>query len=192
MAHSSAGLRRTILATGYLSEKVEAAIGTDWNGMAVSYSIEDKPLGTGGAVALAARQLQGSGVHVANGDTYLRFDLRALERAVERTDAWLGMALAQVPDVGRYGMVEVVDGRARAFREKGGQGSGLINAGSYFLSAEGLAAFPSTEVFSLEEQVLLPLASLGRVAVMPETTDFIDIGVPEDYRRAQQLFGIQT
>lgn len=181
------GMRRTILATGYLSNKIEAAIGQRWNGMDIAYSIEDAPLGTGGAIALAARRLQGANAHIANGDTFLRFDLRALEQAVSDTGSWMGMALAAVPDVGRYGSVDVLAGRVRSFREKGGQGRGLVNAGSYFVTPEAIAAFPQRAAFSFEESVLLPLAAAGKVAALAETSDFIDIGVPEDYRNAQRL-----
>lgn len=185
---ASGGLRRAILASGYLADKIEGAIGRRWRGMEIVYSIEDEPLGTGGAVVLAAQRLQGSHAHIANGDTFLRFDLRALERAVVTAGAALGMALAKVPEVGRYGAVEVIDGRASAFREKGGHGPGMINAGSYFVTPEAIAAFPQRKVFSFEEDVLPPMANAGRVAVLVDTSDFIDIGVPEDYRNAQSLF----
>ena len=184
---ASSGVRRTILATSYLSDKVEAAIGRHWRDMEIAYSVEGTALGTGGAVAQAARQLRGDSAHVANGDTFVRFDLRSLERVVIDTGATIGMALAKVDDVGRYGSVEVRDGRAVAFREKGGHGSGLINAGNYYLTADAIAAFPQREVFSFEESVLQPMALAGKVAVFADTSDFIDIGVPEDYRNAQRL-----
>jgi D-glycero-alpha-D-manno-heptose 1-phosphate guanylyltransferase len=182
------GIRRVILATGYLAEKVEHAIGMRWQGMDICYSCEAEPLGTGGAIRLATRQLQGSSAHIANGDTFLRFDLAALEKRVHERQVPMGIALARVPDVSRYGEVETRDGRVVAFREKGGHGSGFINAGSYFLTREGIAALPSLETFSFETQVLQPAAVVGDVAAYLESSDFIDIGVPEDYARAQSLF----
>lgn len=184
---AKSGVRRTILATGYLSEKVEATIGWHWRDMEIAYSVEEFSLGTGGAVAQAARQLRGDSAHVANGDTFLRFELRSLERLVIDTGASIGMALAKVDDVGRYGSVDVRDRHAVAFREKGGRGSGLVNAGSYYLTADAIAAFPQCEVFSFEEAVLQPMALAGKVAAFADTSDFIDIGVPEDYRAAQHL-----
>lgn len=185
-----AGLRRIVLATGYLAGRVESTIGRSWQGMAVDYSVEDAPLGTGGAVSLAARKLHGARVHVANGDSFLRFDANALDDIVSRTSTALGMALAWVPDVGRYGAVDVADDRVVGFREKGGSGAGWINAGSYLLTPEALAGFPARDAFSFEESVLLPLSSAGRVGALCESRDFIDIGVPEDYRRAQDLFAV--
>ena len=186
---AQAGLRRVILATGYLGEQVERAIGPQWSGMEIVYSREPAPLGTGGALRLATSRLQGDAVHLANGDTFLRYDPRALEHVVRGAGVELGMALAQVPEVGRYGAVEVREGRVVAFREKGEHGPGLINAGSYFLSAEALEVLPAETSYSFETRVLQPLAAAGKVAAMSATAGFIDIGVPEDYARAQRMLG---
>lgn len=186
---AGSGLRRVILATGFLAEMVEQAIGTRWAGMEVTYSRETEPLGTGGAIRLAASLMQGDGVHVANGDTFLRFDPRALEAIVHSTDAKLGLALAKVDDVARYGAVEVRGNRVVAFSEKGGHGPGLINAGSYFMTASALDDLPrGSGAFSFESQVLLPSAAANQLAAFQDTRDFIDIGVPDDYARAQCLF----
>jgi D-glycero-alpha-D-manno-heptose 1-phosphate guanylyltransferase len=188
---AAGGLRRVILATGYMAEKIEQTIGARWAGMDIVYSKESEPLGTGGAIRLAITLLQGDGVHLANGDTFLRYDPGTLERAVQAMGATLGIALAKVDDVGRYGAVEVADGRVIAFREKGGRGPGLINAGSYFLTAAGIADLPAEDgAYSFENRVLLPSILSGQVAAFYDTSDFIDIGVPEDYLRAQLLFQI--
>src|SRR5690606_13146654 len=109
---ATAGLRRCILATGYLAEAVEAAIGARWQGMDIAYSVEPEPLGTGGAIRLAATRLQGRGVHVLNGDTWLEYAPQALEAAARDAGTPLAIALARVDDVARYGAVEVRDGRA--------------------------------------------------------------------------------
>lgn len=190
---AAGGLRRVILATSYMAEKIELTIGARWAGMDIAYSKEPQPLGTGGAIRLAATLLHGDGVHLANGDTFLRYDPAALEQAVRALGATLGIALAKVDDVSRYGAVEVDHGRVAAFREKGGSGPGLINAGSYFITAAGLAALPDDEAsYSFESRVLLPSASHGQIAAFDDTRDFIDIGVPEDYARAQHLLGSKT
>ncbi|MHB1271837.1 MAG: nucleotidyltransferase family protein [Rhodanobacter sp.] len=186
---AKAGLRRVILATGHLADLIEQAIGQQWAGMQISYSREDRPLGTGGAIRLAATQLQGEGVHLLNGDTFLHYDLRRLERLVDAAGVPLGMALAHVPDVGRYGAVDVAAGHVVAFHEKGGHAAGLINAGSYFLTMAGVAMLPSWPSYSFESGVLPAWAAAGQVVALDDTRDFIDIGVPEDYARAQSLLG---
>lgn len=187
-----AGMRRVVLATGYLGEQVRQAMGVRWGGMQVDYSVEDSPRGTGGAVALAARQLHGQDAFVLNGDTFLRFDPPALEAVVARTGAVLGMAVAQVQDAGRYGRVELAGERALGFTEKGAGGPGYINAGSYLLTRAAIDALPDEPAYSFEDEVLRPLTAAGRVAVLVDTSDFIDIGVPEDYWRAQASLGTPT
>ena len=184
--YAAAGMTRAILATGYLGEMVEEAIGTCWGGMEVTYSREESPLGTGGAIAAAARLASGNGLHVCNGDTYLEYVPDALEHAAEGHS--MAIALARVDDVSRYGVVDVEQGRVLRFHEKRPGGVGLINAGSYFLSAAALADLPTDLPFSFEKCVLEPMVAAGQVGALVETAGFIDIGVPEDFRRAQQIF----
>lgn len=182
------GLRRVVLATGYMADKVQASVGESWQGMSIAYSVESEPLGTGGALKLAAARINGSAVHVLNGDTFLRYSLTALEATATAMGTPIAVALAEVPDVARYGSVATHSGRITAFREKGQQGAGWINAGSYFLSHQALQALPREVVFSLETEVLLPQAATGGLAALTDTRDFIDIGVPEDFVRAQGMF----
>lgn len=186
---AKSGLRRVVLAAGYRAEKVQLTVGSRWQGMEVGYAIEESPLGTGGAVRHAVAKLQGSAVHVINGDTFLSYSPQGLEIATRQLGAAIGIALAEVSDVSRYGAVDVVQGRVNSFREKGHHGSGWINAGCYFLTAEALSMLPQEEAFSLETSFLVPQAGQGKVAGFTDTDGFIDIGVPEDYRRAQTLFG---
>lgn len=186
---AGAGMRRIVLATGYMSEAVERFAGHRWEGVELAYSREDSPLGTGGAVRRAARQLDDGGTHIVNGDTFLRYDPAALEAATVAAGGDAGVALARVDDVSRYGAVDVADGRVHRFQEKGGAGPGLVNAGCYYLSARALDGLPRKDAFSLEREVLEPMAASGGLVAFDDTSGFIDIGVPEDYHRAQGLFG---
>lgn len=185
---ANGGMRRVVLAAGFRAEQIQALIGTRWLTMEVAYSIEDQPLGTGGAVRRATKMLQGTAVHLLNGDTFLDYDCHALALATRRLGASVGMTLARVDDVARYGAIECDQGRVVGFREKGEAGSGLINAGSYFLTARALEALPDQVPCSFETEVLAPMVRAGEVAAFDTTAGFIDIGVPEDYLRAQTLF----
>jgi D-glycero-alpha-D-manno-heptose 1-phosphate guanylyltransferase len=184
---AAGGLRHAVLATGYFAETVERVLGNDWRGMRLSYSVEDSPLGTGGAVRRAARSAADGPLIVLNGDTYLEFDPIDFVRTMVRSDAELGVALAAVPEVGRYGAVTMEGERVVAFGEKTGQGPGLINAGVYFLSREAVLRLPNRETFSLEREVLMPAAAAGTLCGYTRTARFLDIGIPEDYALAQTL-----
>ncbi|WP_447585103.1 nucleotidyltransferase family protein [Pseudoxanthomonas mexicana] len=186
------GLRRCILATGYMAEKIEDRIGARWQGMDIVYSVESTPLGTGGAIRLAANRLQGDAVHVLNGDTWLEYAPAALEAAAVDGEVPMSVALAQVDDVTRYGAVDVKGNKVDGFREKGPAGPGWINAGCYFLRPEALAGLPAATSFSFEREFLQPRVQCGDVAAFVGTAGFIDIGVPEDYARAQSIFAAHT
>lgn len=187
---SASGIRRCVLATGYMAETVEAVIGHKWQSMEVVYSVEPEPLGTGGAIRLAAHLLNGNGAHVLNGDTWLRYSPQALEKVTRDVGAEMGVALAQVPDVARYGAVKINGARVSSFLEKGQMGHGYINAGCYFLSAMALESLPKEAAFSFEHRVLQAMAQAGQIAAYTQTAEFIDIGVPEDFLRAQEMFRV--
>lgn len=182
------GLRHVVLATGYRGGRIEAALGKGWRGMSLEYSREPEPLGTGGAVALAMQRVTGDACFVSNGDTWLKLDYARFDAVVRSMDARLGVALAAVLNVERYGAVRVAGGRISGFIEKGQTGPGLVNAGVYRVERSLLSGFPGGKAFSFERDVLVPMTARETVVGYTETEGFIDIGVPEDYRRAQMLF----
>lgn len=184
----AAGIRRVILAAGYGAQVLQRAIGHGWGRMSVDYSVEDRPLGTGGALKLAAARVQGNGVHVLNGDTFLALDRKAFARETLASGCIAGVALADVADAWRYGAVELVDGRVIGFSEKGRSGPARINAGAYFLTPAAIARLPVADAFSFESAVLEQLVTERQLAGFTATERFIDIGVPEDYALAQLLF----
>ena len=55
---NTAGFRRVILSTGYMSEKIESYFKNKYKELELLYSAEDEPLGTGGAVQLAFQKVQ--------------------------------------------------------------------------------------------------------------------------------------
>ena len=178
------GLRRVVLAAGYKAEIVRASVGDHWRGMAVDYMIEAQPLGTGGAIVQARRLIEGEDTFVLNGDTYLELDYARFAAAMRVQHAGLGMALAQVPDVSRYGAVHIANERVTGFSEKGGSGPGWINAGVYWVP-RSLSMPAATQAFSFEDSVLREAAQQDTLHACTATDAFIDIGVPEDFQRAQ-------
>jgi D-glycero-alpha-D-manno-heptose 1-phosphate guanylyltransferase len=179
------GIRRVVLATGFMADLVERELGGDWHGMQLAYSAETEPLGTGGAIAKAMPLLGGDAFFVLNGDTFLSLDYASLDRAARASGRCLCMALAAVPDVARYGAVVVESGQVTGFKEKGQPGPGFINAGVYRLRRDVQACFPIAASFSFEADVLGRLVTMGEVSAFKQTERFIDIGVPDDYARAQ-------
>lgn len=183
-----AGFVAAVLAVGYRFGAIRDHFGTAYRGMRLDYSVEASPLGTGGAIRLAADLTTADPVFVLNGDTYLELDYRSMFAAHRASGARLSVAVCEVPDVGRYGSLEVEAGRIRGFREKGCSGPGLINAGTYLVSAEVIARIPTGRVHSFEQELLMPQVAELRPLAYVTQGRFIDIGVPEDFERAQGLF----
>jgi D-glycero-alpha-D-manno-heptose 1-phosphate guanylyltransferase len=184
----AAGFEAAVLAVGYRHAAIRDHFGHCYRGMPLRYSIESSPLGTGGAIRLAGMQTSADPVFVLNGDTYLALDYRAMYTAHLSAGARLSVAVCEVPDVGRYGSVEVEAGRLVGFREKGRSGPGLINAGTYLLAADLIAQIPEGQPHAFEQELLVPQVATLRPLAFLTRGRFIDIGVPEDYARAQALF----
>lgn len=183
-----AGFDRVVLAVGYRHEAIRDCFGAAYRGLALHYSVEDRPLGTGGAIRLAAKLVQRFPVFVLNGDTFVDVDYRAMLAAHLQLEASMSVAVCPVPDVSRYGALKLADGRIVAFLEKGSGGPGVINAGTYIVSHDIVEMIPADRVYSFEQQLLVPRAGNIRPAAFVTNGLFIDIGVPQDYARAQALF----
>jgi D-glycero-alpha-D-manno-heptose 1-phosphate guanylyltransferase len=182
------GFDAVVLAAGYRHEAIRSYFGEEYRGLALAWSVETKPLGTGGAIRLACDQTHSSDVFVLNGDTYLELDYRAMLKAHVLAGAQLSLAVCQVPDVARYGALEVSEGIVRGFREKGQSGRGWINGGTYVLGPKLRDRLPTRGAFSFEQELLAPEVQSIRPLAFPTTGLFIDIGIPEDYARAQEIF----
>jgi NDP-sugar pyrophosphorylase family protein len=186
----AAGIREAVLATGYRGEQIEAALGTAYGPLRLRYSPEPSPLGTGGALRLAWPLLAGPSALVMNGDSYCQADLAALRAWHCERRAAATLLLAQVPQAGRFGRVDIdALGRVVAFKEKsGGNEPGWINAGIYLVEREFLSSIPADRVVSLEKDVFPAWIGRGLLGYPCAGCRFLDIGVPESYAVAERFF----
>lgn len=185
------GFRRVVLSLGYMAEKVVTHFGDCFHGMDLVYEIEQTPLGTGGAVRQAFAQCKTDSVFVFNGDTYLDLEVTDVEAHWNSHLAPIIVA-RQVPDTARFGRLDTVGGQVVRFSEKGVVGPGLINAGCYVLPTDILDGFAPGTPFSLETDFLSKAVGARRFDLFVTNGYFIDIGVPEDYARAQiELAGVR-
>jgi D-glycero-alpha-D-manno-heptose 1-phosphate guanylyltransferase len=180
-----AGFPAATLLIGYKGEMVEAELGLNYMGMQLGYSVEVSPLGTGGAIRAAARAIPCQLILVLNGDTYFDLDFRSLvEQASVESDL---MACRRVADVGRYGAVQLdPSGRVTALAEKGAEGAGLINGGTYVLNRQAIASWPDP-VFSIETDYFPKRVADDCLDGVACEGVFIDIGVPDDLQRASEV-----
>lgn len=186
------GIRRVILATGYMHEKIENLYGNCYEGMEIVYSIEHNPLGTGGAIAKALRKVMNENVLVLNGDSVIKFQLNEIKKQFDEIKKQFSvikfhslLILKPMERVERYGAVKTFENRVTAFEEKSFKEQCLINTGVYILNKEIFSDKAENEVFSFEKDFLEKEVEKGSLFGMECKGFFIDIGVPEDYAAAQ-------
>ncbi len=183
----TAGFTSAILAVGYRYEAVRDYFGEKYKSLSLAYSIETEPLGTGGAISLALKQIAGPQCFVVNGDTFLELDYKAMLAGHSEEKSILTVAVLEVTDASRYGALDIEANRIRGFFEKGRSGPGIINGGVYLLSRDLFSRYNFPAAFSFETDLLMVHVHELRPLAFPTAGFFIDIGVPEDYLRAQNL-----
>ena len=201
---SSCGVEHVVFSVGYLKEQVISFVeGHQWP-FTYDFAVENTPLGTGGGIRLALSLCHSDHVFVVNGDTFYPVDLSAF-----RFDKPITLALKPMKDFDRYGSGGLDDSshsapsschsapsschserseesfRIAAFLEKQHCDEGLINGGVYAIGRSRLELSSLPDKFSFEKEVLEPGAAIGEIGGVVCDDYFIDIGVPQDYERAQ-------
>jgi len=183
-------IEHVVLSVGYKYEIIKKHFGNSYKSIKIDYAIEDKPLGTGGAIKYAFDFIDGNRAFVFNGDTMFRLNLvRHFDfHSIRRTD--FSIVLRPVPDVSRYGSVEVdVDRKIVGFVEKGKTtGEGLINGGVYHINKRFFQKNSFPDEFSIETDCFEKFVDKGIFYGLICKQYFLDIGIPEDYQKAQDDF----
>ena len=184
------GTSHVILSVGYMHKLIITHFGSAYKSLRISYAIEDEPLGTGAGIKLALEQTQSDNILVVNGDTLFLLDLNDFSDFHVNHKSSFSLALRQVDDTSRYGAVSIDNnGRIVGFAEKQTSGlPGYINAGVYLISKKYFLDFSLPEKFSLEKDFLEKEYVNEYFYGFTCSDYFIDIGIPEDYNRAQTEF----
>ncbi len=184
------GVKKVILATGHLHDAIESHFGNKYKYIHLAYSREEEPLGTGGAILQAMQQVEGKMAIVMNGDTMFRVNLGKLYDFQLIKDSCLTMVVREVKDASRYGTVEFDEtGRITAFKEKGTNiGPAFINGGVYAIRKDFLFSFDLPRKFSIERDFFEKVYLSHPIYAHRCYQYFLDIGIPEDYERAQTDF----
>lgn len=187
------GIKKAVLSTGHLEEKIRGYYqekNNTWKNISLSYSHEAAPLGTGGAIRLAMEQCKDEYILAMNGDSFFDANLEDLFSKHQAADAQHTLALRKVPNASRYGAVETNNNRVIQFKEKEDtQKPGTINGGIYILKKADYTAITSPGInFSIERDFFEKQLQQQRIFGFEYEGQFIDIGTPEDFTRAQDEF----
>lgn len=191
-------VKRVILSVGYLREVIFEWIPTiqEEFPFEFDYAIEEEPLGTGGGIRLAMEKVKDDEAIILNGDTYFAVDLNELisqhklNNLNKPGNCKLTIALKPMKDFDRYGTVTTnSDGRVLKFNEKQPCKEGEINGGVYVLSKDDSIFERQPKKFSFETAVMQEkCGETGCLFGVVQNGYFIDIGIPEDYHKADREF----
>ncbi|MES1217520.1 MAG: HAD-IIIA family hydrolase [Bacteroidota bacterium] len=183
----SQGIERFVFSLGYKHEVIEKYLADQFPTLNFQLSIEEEPLGTGGAIRLACTKATEKSVLVVNGDTLFKIKMDELEKFHQLKNADCTLALKPLHNFDRYGVVELnEDNSIKSFEEKKYYERGYINGGVYILNAEQFLKEELPAKFSFEKDYLETFHTKRKIFGLIQNEYFIDIGIPEDYNRAQQ------
>jgi len=187
------GISHFIFSLGYRHEDITDYFSNHYNQLNISWSIEAEPLGTGGAIKLACSKAKGDNVIIVNGDTFFRVNMATLAAFHEQHEAHCTLCLRPMQQFDRYGVVEINETThaVQSFREKQFYKEGLINGGVYALNIPAFMSENLPEKFSFEKDYLEKFYTARRMYGLVQDGYFIDIGIPEDYEKANHDFANQ-
>ncbi len=184
-------IEHVVLSTGYLADKISDYYKNEYRGIKISYTKEETPLGTGGGIRLAMTKCYTSDVLVLNGDSF--FDVNITDHFNNHISkqADCSLALRKVFNASRYGTILLGIGNAiETFKEKDNiEQTGLINGGVYILNRKLYLSKTNEAVpFSIEKDFYESRINELHIFGFEYDGYFIDIGIPEDYNKAQTDF----
>lgn len=180
------GIKEVVLAAGHLAETLREQVGTKWQDVELIYAIEDKRLGTGGAIKHALEYV----LHpeeptiILNGDILTASDFNDMLKYLKKDKDGIILG-SKVGDAASYGtLVYNNKYHLEAFKEKEGKHKiGFINGGIYILNSQFKKYFLEQEVFSIEYDVFSNAKDLD---VYESDRAWIDVGVPERLEWARE------
>jgi len=185
------GVNDFVFSLGYLSEQVISFLNEQYSNLNYTYFVESEPLGTGGAIKACFNLITSSNVLIVNADTYFDVPVKTMFSLHNSTKSACTIAVKKMQNFERYGSVIIdEDSSIISFKEKKFVEKGLINGGFIILNIKEFQ--DKTEklltAFSFEKDFLENHLSQITVKAFESKGLFIDIGIPEDFERAQLVF----
>ena len=129
------GISEIIVCSGYKTKMIENYLNNKKLGIKITFSVEDKPLGTGGAIKKAGKKIKDRSFLVINGDTITNIDLKKL---IKKNNAIAAIQLRT-----KFGILQTDKDKIIKFDEKKEIENLWMNAGIYHLNKETLKELPT-------------------------------------------------
>lgn len=185
----AAGISHAILAVNHMRHLIEAFFGDGSRfGLRIDYSFEDQPLGTAGPMGAVLDRL-GEDFVLANGDLLTTLDVARMVAAhrAAAADATIGVFEREVKV--EFGLIDVdADMHMIGYREKPSQQQ-LVSMGIYVLHAASVRPHVRPNEYLDMPQLMVAMMQAGRkVLCHRQDCIWLDIGRPDDFAAAQQMF----
>ena len=181
-------IKKVVLSVGYKYQNIFNYFGDNFKGMELLYAIEDKPLGTGGGIKNAMYHINNDHFFLLNGDTFYEVDLNKLYHLHIEEKADISLSLLPMKKFSRYGSVKVKGTNITEFIPKKITEKGLINGGVYVVNRSVFQEYSPGSKFSFETDLLQVMCNKLNFHGYISEAPFIDIGIPEDYKKALEYF----
>ena len=129
------GISEIIICSGYKTKMIENYLNNQKLGIKITFSVEDKPLGTGGAIKKAGKKIKDESFLVINGDTITNIDLKKL---IKKNNT-----IASIQLKTKFGILQTDGNKIIKFDEKKEITELWMNAGIYHLNKETLKELPT-------------------------------------------------
>lgn len=177
-------VKNVVLAVGYKKEYIEKYFEKGYKNINITFSEEDEPLGTGGAIKKALGYSKEDDVIVMNGDVYSNVNFKELMNNHKNSKKDITLALKYMENFDRYGAVEFNEQKIiTKFEEKQPKEKGYINVGVYVMKKDIFKNINVGNVFSIEKDFFSKYVEEGNFNAYLYDGNFIDIGIPSDYEK---------
>jgi D-glycero-alpha-D-manno-heptose 1-phosphate guanylyltransferase len=181
------GAKEFVICVSHKKEVIIEYFGSIYRGIPIKYSVEDTPLGTGGAIKQVFDVYGIDNAVVINGDSFVKMDYRKFYSDFKNET--FAIALKYVQNASRYGLVKTKDGKAIKFEEKTNNiKAGYINTGIYLINKKLWKMYSLSGKFSFEKNILEQYIKEYNPKFLETDEYFIDIGIPKSYRKACKDF----
>lgn len=188
------GIKKIYISIGYLGKVIKEYYGKSFEGTEINYIIENTPLGTGGAFLKFLKVFNSSHPFLMiNGDTFFKVDLLDIEKYHNSLNSILTICAFESENTKRYSnILHDEKGRIIEFGVKNStiNKKFICNGGVYLVSPLIYDYFVNYKKnkCSIENDLFEYLITRNKnIFVKLCKSPFLDIGLPNDYRRAEKF-----
>jgi dTDP-glucose pyrophosphorylase len=188
---SQIGISKVYLSVNYLSEKIEEYFGDGKDfGIEVIYLKEQNKMGTVGSLSLITTSPT-SPILILNGDIFTNSNFNSLLEFHNNTNAEITIATTNYTIEIPYGVIGIKNEKVIEILEKPSQ-KFLCNAGIYSVSPKAFKLVKKFRLQNMTDLINLLLSKKMKVSAFPIHEYWIDIGTPEDLKKARDFYNSQN